>query len=327
MNNSNKDEALAIANSLKGSNANYLQTVLFWVLSMAAVWFGILNYDYGENATTDRKFLKQFMILSLGFMLNAIFNLSKLIRDTLISDLYAKEEWTYFTRGTISSRVQTYFAFAIALYVPFQTVIKVSKDDAKWTGELGFLLLGLLFSIQTSMNLAKVVRDYNDAVYFEQKIQKNNVDIGKTIGIMKKVKVGTHAFVLVNVISTIISSYSLLSAVYNFDDMGIDRKLLIVVGVFLMMYAAVMLSKLVRDFVSPIEDVRKSITFGYVVVIVLGFLLGLAFSLGVAYGLHDMKKISTSKFKFIFVGELYILTSVFSVSKLVRDATEKEKYR
>jgi hypothetical protein len=353
-NESNSDRTLVvergISRQLAGSKSNFLQTIFFFVLSIVSVGYGIIHYEYdnagrpmlsveAESSTNsmaaDGAFLKEFMGLAVIFMINSIFNVSKTIRDTQISDLYAAETWTHFTRGTIMSRMQSYLAMALAIYVPYTTILSFSKDEVNWTGELGYLMLSLAYTIQTSMNLAKVIRDISDSHFFEKIIiEQEAIDeasrdkhLLSTLKLnMRKVSAGTAAFFYINCFSAFLSCFSVLSGLYEYQQLSVERKGTIVIGVIFLISMAVQISKLIRDIISPDENVRKSLTNGYILLTVLSTLAALVCSFGAIYFMFIHKGLSFEQFKFLFTGELFILTSVLTLSKLIRDAAERDLF-
>jgi hypothetical protein len=289
---------------LRGSYGNYLQTIMSFSVALVFTIWGILyDNDWSED-------LKNFMMLTVFFMVFSVLVAGKNVRDCQMADLFNGDKFAIYNRGSGSYRVLVMLSAVISVIFPLQTIAKSGSSN------MAFMTLGLFYLLSASLNLSKVVRDRTDASFFKDYEQYLEGDIDK----IRKLSRGTIIFLLSNGLSTVGSVVFYLQGLWKLPLLSSERKFSMTVTLAFAIFGCVEISKFVRDLM--IESLAKEISTGYKFMLPLFVLLSLILAYGSTYYYYSYNLIKPEEFKFIILGLSYCLSSVLSISKLMRDASE-----
>ena len=136
---------------LRGSQGYHIASLLSFALSIVVVLVGIFSLE----VTREQKLLA---VISTLFLISTTFTLAKTMRDQLQASLWDDP----LLAGTTSWLVQCCVSFGIAIVANGYTALSL---DTTWSIR-SFVLLGFGFALSSSVSLAKLVRDQQDADCF-----------------------------------------------------------------------------------------------------------------------------------------------------------------
>ena len=190
-------------------------------------------------------------------------------------------------------------------------------DDEGWASERGFQVVCSLFALSATLSLAKAVRDRTDAAAFLELDANLGGGPPSRADVLRALKVlvqGTAGNTVVAVSALAISASSAIFGAMQMEGVTLERSVAFTSLTVFMMYAASMLAKLIRDRQAGVPGNHAAYQF----------LVGAGFAVSVAatFGFVHSMGLSESQSQFLYTCLVFVLSSVLTVAKFVRDRQE-----
>lgn len=255
--------------------------------------------------------------LAVFFCISQSFTLSKTVRDWQLADMPGFGQ-AKFIRGSNAWYFQVWTSFVVATGLSFYLLSSVASES-EWSGDGGFFVIATAFALSATLALAKAVRDRSDAAVFEELNQRLPAGVTRR-EVLQSITAtcrGTSGNTLATFVSFVLSVFLTLHAAHSMEEFSFERFVMTFIPLLLwMMYSSFMLAKLIRDTQDPDADHGNHPAYKFMVYI--SFALSIAF----AFGFVHVMELSLAKTRFLYTGLLFVLASVLSFAKLVRDKQE-----
>ena len=194
-----------------------------------------------------------------------------------------------------------------------EIIIEFEKKTLTTSKEpIGFLLIGLSFALSSTLSLAKLVRDRQDATYFEN----NKITItGHHKPITTLMERSHNVYGFATWVLFILDCIAFFYSVQRFN-LTQERSDLLILGISFLVYSCFILSKAVRDNLSTNTTLHPSSTH-WIMYVVAPF-IALFFTME---GLWEIP-LEVEQKVFMVITIVCIMSVTFNLAKVVRDRQE-----
>ena len=204
------------------------------------------------------------------------------------------------------------------------TVSVLGRADGSAADGTGYLLLAIAFLLTSLVNLSKAWRDRFDALFLHDAAVRwplRFADIARGVHCIEEFG---GAFYTINLVAALVSTCSILAAI--FVPMGNTlegtMKILLAIAVLFMISSAVNASKLVRD---SLEEGAIKPTAQWRAIVVASVLISLSAVFGLEGYVCRKEMVSGRLCALLYIGSVWVLGSVITLSKITRDREEKQR--
>jgi len=293
---------------LRGSDGNAVASSVSFVLSLAVLFWAIFSVDMSKEQ-------RLIATLTVFYLMSSTFTLSKTIRDWQMSKvlemplLAGSDAWFW---QCIISFLVAFLACIYSALVVEAPEIEIELESFRISKEpIGFLIIGLSFALSSTLSLAKLVRDRQDAAYFEE---ETTVDYGYK-HIAQLITEGNSIYGNAIWALFIFDIAAFLYSIQRFH-LSNERMDLLVLGAAFIIYACFLLAKAVRDNESKHEVLHPTTMhwFMYAVAPVIAF----------GFTMEGLMEIpfSVEQKSFMTIIIVCIMSITFSLAKAIRDRQE-----
>lgn len=293
---------------LHGTDGYALASTASFLISLAVLYWAIVRVDMSREQ-------RVISTLTVFYLISSTFTLAKTIRDWQMSRIVHLP----ILAGTSAWFWQCVISFAIAFVACVYAALVVeapeivvhlhNKSITESKEPIGFLLIGLSFTLSSTLSLAKLVRDRQDAQYFTNSANVTPEQVATLIrdshGIYGKAMWALFLF----------DAAAFMNSLWRFN-LTQERIDLLVLGSTFLVYACFVLAKAIRDNKSSHEVLHPSLVHWimYASAPLVAFFFTMEALLEIP--LSEEQKI------FMVITIFCIMSVTFSLAKAVRDGQE-----
>jgi hypothetical protein len=321
-------EALAISlEGVRGSDANYIQALIFMVVSLVAALAGLAAVDAnvtcgGSGGLGGAKAV--FAFAALLFVSSGL-GLSKAVRDRSFADAFTLASGAgpagalrVQLRGSEASLSAAVFGAAASLCMASASVLLLNGSGSSANHLFG----ALAFCLTSTVTVAKVVRDRFDADFIEScGLTAGTTQLARLTSVADGLIGGTQIFFWLSFGAALASVATVLGIVLA-SGLGGESKTIVCVCVVLLAVAAINASKMVRDKLDRSRGAAQN-THSWNAITTISFVVAVVAAAFGSFWICNQGVLSASMCAFTVTGMLWVLASVLTFSKVARDHEER----
>lgn len=260
-------------------------------------------------------------VLSTVFLLSTVVTGAKILRDRDLASRFENELLARHVRGTPASAVVVAVTAAAALWFTFSPLVRAFVASAA-AGQAGVLLIAQAYMVTAAANAAKVLRDRFDADWLTSAVAGSMRDrSAEFTRIAYDIARGTGAFSVINYMGLLGGAACVFWGITSAPTLNTDKKVILSLLIVFLAFSAMNVSKLARDNLEGVPN-----TAGWKVFSIFMFVASAVCAFAAPWHYSTTGELSREVFWFDAVGTMWMLSSVMSVSKLVRDAEARKKH-
>lgn len=300
---------------LRGSEGYRAASLISFSTSIAVLFWAIFSVEMSKEQ-------RVISTLTVFYLVSSTFTLAKTIRDRQMSKaidfplLAGTAGW--FWQCVISFCVAFLSCVYAALVVEAPEIaIDIGTKSIRSQKEpIGFLLIGLSFALSSTLSMAQMVRDRQDALYYLE--DKNTDAEAKQQSLLNLVK-GSQIFYGAAIWSLFL--FDVVAFLYSVSRFHLsnERIDLLILGVSFVVYACFILAKAIRDNLSKEDVLHPTAAHWFMYVVAPIVAMGLTMA-----GLLEIP-LSLEQKAFMVLNIVCIMSVTFSLAKVVRDRQEVER--
>jgi len=311
----------SLSNSLRalaGSNANLAQCVAMGFISLFCSLSAISVVATNGGKGADMA-LVGFYLLAIVLLATGVLQMAKTTRDQRMAEVFTNEFLAPQLVGTAAARVMNLIAVAASFSLAVAIVVVMAVASGAPGEGSGFLLMSIAFLLTAVINLSKAWRDRFDSLFLERAAELQPARVAELARAVHSLELTSHVFYMINAVSAMLSTAATIAAIaVSQERLDWNTKALLILALLFMVASAVNASKLVRD---ELEQGSIKPTAQWKAITILATVI----SLGAVFGvIANICKTSPPSFcALLYVGALWMLASVVTLSKITRDRDEK----
>ena len=323
-------EALAISlEGVRGSDANYIQALIFMVVSLVAALAGLAAVDAnasgGGSAFGGLGGAKAVFAFAALLFISSGLGLSKAVRDRSFADAFALASGAgpagalrMQLRGSQASLYAAVFGAAASLCMACASVLLLNGSGSSANHLFGTLA----FCLTSTVTVAKVVRDRFDADFIEScGLTAGTAQLARLMRVADGLIGGTQLFFWLSFGAALASVATVLGIVLA-SGLGAETKTIVSVCVVLLAVAAINASKMVRDKLDRSRGAAQN-SQSWNAITTISFVVAVVAAAFGSFWICNQGVLSASMCAFTVTGMLWVLASVLTFSKVARDHEER----